>query len=135
MTRNGGTHIFDANVALDNADRQISGLPTEPYNHTHQETVAGLEVGECEVEHPRQDQRDTHGTQCAFPGLIRANIATEWMPAKQFTTGIRRYVVDLHSKQDVEQVTIGISCIGQKGKVPKHPPEIDKADNGERERL
>jgi hypothetical protein len=32
MARNGDTHVFDANITLDDADRQVPNLPTDPHN-------------------------------------------------------------------------------------------------------
>src|SRR5436190_2059393 len=81
-------HVFDPQVALDDADNKVAQLPTDADDQAGDKTVPRLEVRESEEQSPWQQEGYHQGTGGTFPGLLWTDVATEHVPAKQLAAGV-----------------------------------------------
>ena len=88
-----GAHVFDADIALDDADAQIAQLPAHADDQSRQYQLdPGLKWG--------NENQSNHGTimekpaaDGATPGFSRADIAAQRAASEQFSAGESRDVI------------------------------------------
>ena len=57
------------------------------------------------------------------------------MPAEELAEGVGRNVVDLHGKNQVEQVAVGIAGVGQERQMAEHPADVQETQDRQSDRL
>ena len=67
VAANQRAHVLDAQVALDDAHRQVAQLPGDAHDQAGEDQLPGREMGERESQQPGQGHRDRQRPQRALP--------------------------------------------------------------------
>src|SRR5687767_14112215 len=84
---NRGSHVLDAQVALDEADGQVAQLSTDAHDQPSQQQIARVEVRKCEMEQPGKQQGYYQCPERPLPCLLGADLAAQWPSAEQLAGG------------------------------------------------
>ena len=93
-------HVLDADVALDDADREIAELPADADDESGEQQLARAEARKREANEPRQRHADEERADRAFPRLVRADVRPHFVAAEEPPERERRDVVQRHGEEE-----------------------------------
>lgn len=130
-----GSHVLNSEVAFDHADGEISELSPDADDESGEDQFSRGEMRKGEMEEPGENEGDPQRSQTAFPRFFGADLTAHLMSTEEFSEGEGGDIIQFNGEEDIKEVGIGKSGIGEESEMTEHPTEIDKADDGQSDEL